>query len=109
MDKDPLKNYVLAGGAINLVTVIFILLTQNRLPPQVPLFYGLPQGEGQLTKPVFLLFPPLLSGLIILANLLLARLIKEDFLKKAFAVTGLASAILAAITTFKIIFLVGNF
>ncbi|PIP57053.1 hypothetical protein COX04_01675 [Candidatus Woesebacteria bacterium CG22_combo_CG10-13_8_21_14_all_45_10] len=109
MDKVPLKNYILAGGAIDLLTAIFVLFAQGRLPPQVPLFYGLPLGEDQLTKPVLLLIPAILSGLIILFNLLLARLTKDDFLKKAFAVAGLASAVFAGITTLKIIFLVGNF
>lgn len=109
MDKIPLKNCVLAGGAINLLTVIFVILTQGRLPPQVPLFYGLPLGEGQLTKPIFLSTPAILSSVIILINLLFSRLVKDDFLKKSFAVAGLATATFAAITTFKIIFLVGNF
>lgn len=109
MDKVPLKNYILTGGVIDLLTAVFVLFAQNRLPPQVPLFYGLPLGEDQLAKPIFLLVPAILSCLIILANLLLAHLVKDDFLKKAFAVASFASAIFAAITTCKIIFLVGNF
>jgi hypothetical protein len=109
MDKIPLKNYILIGGVINFATIIFTLFVQGKLPPQVPLFYGLPLGENQLVKPIFLLIPSLLSCVIISANLFLARLIKDDFVKKAFAVTGLASAIFTGITTFKIIFLIGSF
>lgn len=109
MDKIPLKNAVLAAGVINLLVIIFVLLTQGRLPPQVPLFYGLPLGENQLIKPVFLIIPAALSWLIILVNLLLTRLVKDEFLKKAFSLAGFSSAIFAAVTTLKIIFLVGNF
>lgn len=109
MDKIPLKNYVIAGGIINFLTAIFVLLAQGKLPPQVPLFYGLPQGESQLTRPIFLLIPTALSSAVILANQFLARLVKDEFLKKAFVAAGFASAVFATITTFKIIFLVGNF
>jgi len=106
MDKIPLKNWVLVGGALNLIALIFALISQNRLPPQVPLFYGVPAGENQLVKPLFLTVPALLSCFLILVNLFLARLTHNDFLKKALVVAGLAGAIFAGITTFKIIFLV---
>lgn len=41
------------------------LVFRNSLPPQVPLFYSLPWGEGQLTSPLMLL---LLPGLAILSG-----------------------------------------
>lgn len=108
MPQTPFKNYIYAAGVLDIVTALFVLLMQRVLPPEVPLFYGLPQGEEQLAKPIFLLIPAGLSLLIIFINLFLAKVIKDDFLKKVLAIASLVVAIFAAITTFKIIFLVGN-
>jgi hypothetical protein len=109
MQNAPFKNYLWVGVILNLVALAFVLLVQGRLPPQVPLFYGLPQGEEQLTKPIFLVLPALISLAIISINFLSSRFIKDDFLKKVLVVVGLATAVFAGITTFRIILLVGNF
>lgn len=108
MPQTPFKNYISAAGVIDIITIIFVLFFQRALPPEVPLFYGLPQGEGQLAKPIFLLIPALLSLLVVALNTFLIRLVKNDFLEKVLAIASLATAVFAGITTFKIIFLVGN-
>jgi hypothetical protein len=97
-----------AGWIFNFVTIIFLLAVQGRLPPEVPLFYGLPQGREQLAKPIFLILPSLISIVIITANLFMIRFLKDDFLKKVILAAGAGTALFACITSVKIAFLVGN-
>jgi hypothetical protein len=42
----------------SIVTVLGVfLVVGNKLPPQIPLFYSLPWGEEQLSRPVGLIYP----------------------------------------------------
>jgi len=83
-------------------------LIQKRIPPQIPIFYGLPQGEVQLSSPIGILIPSVSSLIFILLNLSLINVIKDEFIKKILVVAGLTTAIFASITVVKIIFLVGQ-
>ena len=103
------KNYFLAACGLNILIITFGLFIQGRLPPQIPLFYSLPQGEGQLSNSVGLIIPSLFSLSITAVNFFLAGILKDNFLKRILAITSLAVSILAAITTLKIAFLVGQF
>jgi hypothetical protein len=108
MAHTPFKNYFYAAGLVNLLTAVCILLAQSKLPPEVPLFYGLPQGQAQLTKSIFLLIPTIISFSISLVNIFLMTLLKNDFLKKVLICASLTIAIFTSVTSFKIIFLVGD-
>lgn len=100
--------YIYAGLAINIVIILFTLLVQGRMPPQVPLFYGLPRGEAQLTKPIWLTIPATFSLILILINYFLIKVIRDSFTIKVLGLISLLTAIFAAVTTVKIIFLVGQ-
>ena len=106
--KPPLQGYFNASWILNLLMIFFGLLLLKRLPPQIPIFYGLPRGEAQLSSPLGILFPPVSSLIFISLNLLLINIIKDGFIKKTLVVAGLASAVFASITVVKIIFLVGQ-
>ncbi len=108
LEKLPLKGYFNASWTINLTIIIFSLLLLGRLPPQIPIFYGFPQSEAQLSQPIGILIPSSLSLIFILFNLFLINIIKDEFIKKTLVVAGLATAVFALITTVKIIFLVGQ-
>lgn len=85
------------------------LIAQSFLPPQVPLYYGLPIGEEQLSSPLGLVIPGVVSLLILSVNFMLIKITKDDFLKKILAIVALVASFFAIITTYKIIFLVGSF
>lgn len=104
----PLKGYFNASWIINLTIIIFSLLIQKRIPPQIPIFYGLPQGEAQLSSPIGILIPSVSSLIFVLLNLSLINVIKDEFIKKTLVVGGLTTAIFASITVVKIFFLVGQ-
>jgi len=108
LEKLPLKAYFNASWIINLTIIIFSLLIQKRLPPQIPIFYGLPQGEAQLSPPIGILIPSVSSLIFVLLSLSLINIIKDEFIKKILVVAGLTTAIFASITVVKIIFLVGQ-
>jgi hypothetical protein len=105
----PLKKVFLVSLAINFLTVLAVLLIQNYLPPQGPLFYGLAEGEEQLITPLGLTIPSLTAILFLIINASLTLVVKNDFLQKTLILAGFAVTIFSTITTIKIILLVGSF
>lgn len=85
---------------------VFLAVFWAKLPPQVPLFYSRPLGEAELANPLFLLLPLLLSILFLVVNLVVARFIESDFLKRALVLGATLSSLLASITVIRIIFLI---
>lgn len=102
----PFKNFVTAAFLLNIVVIVIVLVLQTFLPPQIPLFYGLPEGEEQLTSSLILIIPSSVSLLILAANVSLSYFLKEDFLKKILVITALGITIFSLVTTIKIIFLI---
>lgn len=105
----PFIKFIILATAINLIVIVLVILLRNNLPPEVPLFYGLPESGEQLAPKIFLIFPSIVSETIIIVNLLLSFLIKDNFIKRAVIFSSLLSTIFSSITTLKIIFLVGSF
>jgi len=97
------------SAALNVLIATVSLLLISNLPPQVPLFYGLPQTEEQLAPAWMLIIPSALAFLILLGNASLSLFIEGDFSKKALAGASFAVSLFSAVTTLKIIFLVGSF
>lgn len=94
---------------INILTIIGILLLQRYLPPEIPLFYGLPDTAEQLATTRSLIVPPSISTTIIIINTTICVFIKDDFLKKTLMISGLATFIFSIIAITRIVFLVGSF
>lgn len=104
----PLKEYFNASWILNLSVILFSLLLLKRLPPQIPIYYGLPQGEAQLSPSLGILIPSVLSLIFVSLNLFLISIIKDEFIKKILVISGLTTSVFASITVIKIIFLVGQ-
>lgn len=109
LDRLPYKNYVYGAFAVNAILIILIFIFKTHLPPQIPLYYGLARGEQQLAENIYLSIPSLASSLILIANLVLAYFIKDEFIQKTLVISALAGSLLATITVTKIIFVVGSF
>lgn len=105
----PFKNFVGAAFLVNIIMIALVLLVQSFLPPQIPLYYGLPEGEGQLASSLMLVAPSLVSLLILAINISISYFLKEDFFKKTFILVSIGVTIFSAITTIKIILLTGSF
>lgn len=105
---NSLKKFFQASFAVSLFSILIAFLAQPILPPQIPLFYGLPESESQLSPALGLALPGVFSLLILVGNLALVKIVKDDFLKKILAGASLVASIFASITTVKIVFLVGK-
>lgn len=88
---------------LNVISVILIIIFSKYLPPQVPLNYGLPRGERQLTQPTLLILPVLLSSFFILLNSVFSLIIKPSFLKNVLIISGVFVSVLSLITVIRII------
>jgi len=107
--KVAYRNYFLTAIIINLGILLSLILLKSLLPPLVPLFYGRPAGEAQLTNTFGLLIAPGASLLMTLLNLCLSLWAKDGFIKKILAVSAVIISVLSAITITKIVLLVGFF
>jgi uncharacterized membrane protein YkvI len=104
----PFKGYIQFAFALNILVAALVLIFLKKLPPQIPLFYGMAEGEEQLTRAWTLIIPSFVALFILVVNSLLSSKTNDDFLKKVLIVAGLAATFFATITTIKIFFLVGN-
>lgn len=102
---NPLFTY---SFVVSLVGIAVGLVAQFILPPEVPLFYGLPQTENQLASPIWIVLPSLIALVITLLNGSSTLKMHDNYLKKVLATTSIFCSLLAVITTLKIIFLVGS-
>lgn len=105
----PFAKIVAISIGISLLNIIIVILLQGALPPEIPLFYGLAEGEEQLSTSLGLIIPGLFSLFINSVNIALALPLQNDFLQKTLVLTALAVSIISLITSVEIIFLVGSF
>jgi len=92
----------------NLVIISLVIILNNCLPPEVPLFYGLPIGEEQLTKSMFLILPPVVAIIFTIINSVAVNVIKDDFVQKTLLAITLFVSLLTSITVIKIILLINS-
>jgi magnesium-transporting ATPase (P-type) len=104
----PFRNLVLIALFIDIVIIGLIVSLKKLLPPEVPLMYGLPEGEEQLTTTNGLIVPAIASIVIIVANSSVSLILKNSFLKKTLILTTFVVTFFSTITIIKIFFLVGN-
>lgn len=109
IENIPFKNPLIAAVSANIIIILIILLLQVFFPPQVPLLYGLPEGEAQLASSLSLTLPSLISLIIIAVNVFISYLLKDEFFKKVLTITAIGLTIFSATTTIKIILLIISF
>lgn len=101
--------WILTALAINVILIIMLVLFSSKLPPQTPLYYGLPRGERQLSAPSSLILPLALSSLFVAINSIIANFSDNQFLKNTLIATSLFSSLLSIVTVVKIILLTTSF
>lgn len=104
----PLKSLFVISIIISVLFILLGLISQLILPPQIPLFYGLPKNNEQLAQSLFIVIPSLISLLITIINAIISINIDGIYLKKALAFASISVCLLSVIATYKIIFLVGS-
>lgn len=94
------------GTVSIIVGALALAISWINLPPQVPLFYSRTPGGDQLANPLLLGVPLVLSAVILALNLVLARLIGSDLIKRVLLLGAALAAMLASTTVLRIIFLI---
>lgn len=94
---------------INFLVIALVIFLSSNLPPEVPLYYGLPVSEEQIVGSGQLVLPSVYSLIILSLNLLIIQVIRDNFLQKSLIITSLAATFFSSVTTIKIILLVGSF
>lgn len=88
-----------------IVSSIFLTLTINKLPSQLPLFYSLPWGESQLipTTQIFLL--PIIMMASLLINFFISSQLHQSqiILKRMLTLNTIAIDVILLITIFKVL------
>ncbi len=93
---------------INIITIGLVFLFKRILPPEVPLLYGLAEGDSQLVDRDSLILPSLISIIVVLINTATSLMVSDEYLQKALVVTAFASSIIASIAVLEVLFLVGS-
>lgn len=71
--------FIFLSGLLIIVAAIVLLVVWMKLPPEVPWFYSLPWGEGQLIERLWFAATLPLMGTIVLINLFIsARIGRSD-------------------------------
>ncbi len=99
------KKPVLVGLGILAVGSLLFAVSWFSLPPQVPLFYSRPWGEGQLAQPLFLLLPLVLGIIFLLINAVFAKTQSDSFLKHSLVLGGVVASLFASIAIIRILLL----
>ena len=107
--KIPLIKVVYLSIILAFLNLLMPIVVQSKLPPEVPLFYGLAQGAEQLTGSLGPAIPGVISLIIITTNLTLALLIKNKFLQHILVLASFTVSMFSVITSIKIILLIGSF
>jgi len=107
-ERLPLKYLFVTSFGLNALFIAFGLLSTFLLPPEIPLFYGLPKTNEQLATSIFIILPSSISLLMTFINSIISINVESQYLKKTLAFTSIAITILNIIATYKIIFLVGS-
>lgn len=105
----PFFGLLVVSLFICIATILGVLYLKDYIPPQVPLFYGLPEGEEQLTTATGLTIPAFGALIIIVINTILATIFENNFVRNSLVLTSFAATLFATITTVKILLLVGSF
>lgn len=75
--KNALKKYYLITVGMIGIMILGIVGIWRYLPMSVPLFFTAPWGEARLAPKIFLFLIPLMGLVVVMVNLILAKIAKD--------------------------------
>ncbi len=95
LDKLTFRGFILSF-VLAFITVTFILVNYNTLPPFVPIFNQLPWGDQRLTSTPGIFIPIAIFAAIFILNLIFSFLVysKSPLIARIFSATTLLVAIM---------------
>ncbi len=106
--QDPVVFWATAFSLLGvIITLTIFALTYEKLPAQIPLFYSLPWGEGQLVPIFEIIILPSLTVVITLSNLLVSWHLHESqfLLKRMISLFSASLSLLLTLAAMRIIWL----
>ena len=92
--RTPLVKLLRLSFILSLVNIVVVLLIKNFLPPQIPLYYGLAEGQEQLSGTLGLVVPGILSLSLTSVNTIIMFFVKDNFIKQTLIISSLLLTIL---------------
>lgn len=108
IEKLPYTRLIYLSLVINITTIALVYVLQPKLPPEVPLLYGMAEDEAKIAAKTSLIVPSLISTSIVIFNTLLSLIYNDAFIRKILIASSFTISALSTITVVKIVFLVGN-
>jgi hypothetical protein len=90
-----------------LVVLILLVIQNNSLPPQIPLFFGMPSGITQLAPKFVLIILPVIAIAVLIINHIAILIIKDKFIQKLFLLATTIACFMMAYAVFQVFNLVG--
>lgn len=107
-DTDPkIKKIFYVAIILAVANLVFQLFATYFLPPEIPLLYGMPEGEQQLINSSSFYFSATAGIGIVLLNFLLTKLSQNGFFHYSMAISSVCINLFIFITGIKIFTLVG--
>ncbi|MFA6368862.1 MAG: hypothetical protein WCX20_00580 [Candidatus Shapirobacteria bacterium] len=107
--QEKINQFLFRWNIILIVLQLAILIIKfNSLPQQVPLYYSLPWGEGQLAAAASLFLLPTFSIIILLLNNLIATFFLKiiPLFSRLLPIFSLIFSLLSSISLIRIIILI---
>ena len=94
-DRLVLRLYI-ASLILILITVIYIAITFNKLPPLIPVFNQLPWGEERLSSAPGIFIPSLIVSIMFFVNMFLSAISysTSPLISRLIAITSFLTALL---------------
>ena len=98
----------LVSFILSLITLIFIIVYYNSLPPFIPIFNQLPWGPERLTSSIGIFIPIILFGILFIFNLIFSSITysKNPLIARFVAATTLLLSIINFLFIVRTIFLI---
>ncbi|MBI4098132.1 MAG: hypothetical protein HY426_03755 [Candidatus Levybacteria bacterium] len=106
-DKLILRLYILTSALI-VVTMTYIFINYNKLPPLLPIFNQLPWGERRLSATPGIFVPSVIVSAIFVFNTFVSALIYSNspLISRMLAITSFLTTLLALLFTLRTIVLI---
>lgn len=103
-----IKTSFRTGGLLLIFQILFLIIVFKKLPDEVPIFYSLPWGDMRLGEVKFLFLLPLLSFIILVLNLLIAKKLynQERLLSRIISTVTSVFVIFCVITLIQVVYIV---
>lgn len=102
--KERFFTYIFFGWIFSIILqVALIILSWNKLPQLIPLFYSLPWGQSILVKPIFAWTFPAFTAIWGILDFLLIRKSNDKFINRILVITVALVSFLNIVGLTKII------